>query len=76
MSARRASSEDMLVRNCGSIWQFFPLSKRASDWIEANVQAESWQWLTNSLVVDSRFVGPLLDGARAAGLKVKECADE
>jgi hypothetical protein len=62
----------MLVRNCGSIWQFFPLSQKASDWIDEHVETESWQWMGNSLVVDWRFGGPLLDGARAAGLKVKE----
>ena len=72
MSTRRAPSQDLLVRNCGSIWQFFPLSQKASDWIDENVETESWQWVGNSRVVDWRFGGPLLDGARAAGLKVKE----
>jgi hypothetical protein len=63
----------MLVRNCGLVWQFFPLSPAASDWLDANAEAESWQRLGRSLVADFRFVGPLLDAARAAGLKVKEC---
>ena len=72
MSARRATSEDMLVRNCGSLWQFFPLSQRATDWIDANVETEGWQWLGASFVVESRFVGPLLNGARASGLTVRE----
>ena len=72
MSARRGTSQDMLVRNFGSIWQLFPLSQKASDWIDEHVESESWQWMGSSLVVDWRFVGPLLDGARAAGLEVKE----
>jgi len=74
VSARRAPSQDMLVRNCGSIWQLFPLSQKATDWINDNVETESWQWMGSSLAVDGRFVGPLLDGARAAGLKVEEWA--
>ena len=73
MSARRAASEDVLVRNCGTVWQLSPLSQKASDWFDYNVESESWQWMGSSLVVDWRFVGPLLDEARAAGLNVKVC---
>ena len=71
MSTQRAPLQDMLVRNCGSIWQLSPLSQKASDWIDENVVTEGWQWMGSSLVVDWRFAGPLLDGARAAGLKLK-----
>ncbi len=73
MSTRRTSSEDILVRNCGSLWQLFPLSQEASHWIDENVATECWQWMGSSFVVDWRFAGQLIDGARAAGLDVKEC---
>ncbi len=67
-----AFSPDILVRNCGTVWQLFPLSQRASDWFDDHVESESWQWMGSSLAVDWRFAGPLVDGARAAGLSVKE----
>lgn len=71
MSTRRAPSQDILVRDCGTVWQLLPLSRKASDWIEENVETEDWQWVGSSLVVDWRFVGPLLDGARGTGLAVE-----
>ncbi len=69
-----AFSPDILVRNCGTVLQLFPLSQRASDWFADHVESESWQWMGSSLAVDWRFAGALLDRARASGLKVGESA--
>ncbi len=73
MSAGGAPSQDIRVRNFGTVWLLYPLSQRAAGWFDEHVETESWQWMGSSLVVDWRFAGPLLDGARAAGLEVKEC---
>jgi hypothetical protein len=67
---KNSRATDLLVRDCGMLWQFFPLSKSAADWIDMNVQEEPWQWIGRSLVVDWRFVEPLINGPRAAGLDV------
>ncbi len=61
---------DVYVRSCGTLWLFLPLSQTASVWLAENVLSESWQWLGNSLLVEWRFAGPLIDAARAAGLEV------
>jgi hypothetical protein len=70
MSTLKHAPRDLVFRNCGTVWRFIPLTQRASEWIEENVHIEGWQWSGPSFAVDWRFVGPLLDGARAAGLEV------
>jgi hypothetical protein len=62
--------KDILIRNCGTVWQFVPLSRRAKKWISENVQSEPWQHMGSTLVVDWRYGQPLAEGMAEAGLKV------
>lgn len=50
------------VRDEGSVVALTPLTDAASEWLDANVQAESWQWLGNALVIDHRYAQDILDG--------------
>jgi len=61
---------DVQVTNCGSVWQFTPMNEGALSWIGENVQAEGWQWLGDSLVVDWRYGMGLVELMRNAGLLV------
>jgi hypothetical protein len=41
------------------------------DWITENVQTESWQWLGDTLAIESRFAAELADGMISAGLEIE-----
>jgi hypothetical protein len=59
---------DVLVANQGSVFIFNPLTERAQQWINENVQSEDWQWFGTSLVVDHRYAWGLAEGMQDAGL--------
>lgn len=62
---------DVTVSNHGgSIVMFYPRTQAAEQWIEDNVQLESWQWLGLQFGVDPRYAGDLVAGMRDAGLEV------
>jgi hypothetical protein len=61
---------DVLVRNEGTVFVFCPLTDRAKDWLEENVESESWQWFGNALVVEHRHAWGLGQGMIDAGLVI------
>lgn len=61
---------DVIVRNCGSIFQFIPITPAARTWIDENVQNEGWQWLGSALCVEHHYVLSLIDGLCDAGFEV------
>jgi hypothetical protein len=63
---------DVQVDNQGTIVAITPLSDAAREWLNENVQAESWQWVGDTLGVEPRYAGPLLEGMQAAGLTVEK----
>ncbi len=62
---------DVYISNNGSVFSFQPVTQAGKDWIEENVQTEPWQWLGNTLAIESRFAGELTDGMISAGLEIK-----
>ncbi len=62
---------DVEVENHGTVFLFRPLTPRGFEWIEDNVQAESWQWFGNALTVDHRYAVDLATGMQSAGLEVR-----
>lgn len=44
---------------------------QARQWINDHCEFEAWQWLGDGLAVEPRMLGPIVDGMRAAGLKVR-----
>jgi hypothetical protein len=65
---------DVEVAGHGSISTITPVTEAARQWIAENVQAEAWQWLGRSLTVETRFLGPLVEGMINDGLSVDEIA--
>jgi hypothetical protein len=59
---------DVLIRDKGSWVFFWPLTDRAVDWIETNVEggagADGW------FEVGGRYAGPIMEGMEEDGLEV------
>ena len=62
-----AKIADVLVRNEGSLFLFHPLSDAAKDWIKEHIPDDA-QWFGKALVVETRYVGNIVEGMRADGL--------
>ena len=60
---------DVLVRNEGTLFLFWPLTTPAKDWIEEHVQADA-QWFGAALIVEHRYALGLVEGMKIAGLRL------
>jgi hypothetical protein len=58
---------DFLVADHGSIIAIVPLTTAATQWLDANVVSEPWQWQGGALCVDPRYARDLTDAIAAAG---------
>jgi hypothetical protein len=58
---------DVLVANVGTLFTFCPLTDKAKEWIEENVQDDA-QWFGHALVVEHRYAWGLAEGMKDAGL--------
>jgi hypothetical protein len=61
---------DFAVTNEGTLFMFFPQSKRAKKWTDENVHLESYQWLGFRFAVEHRFAENLCEGIVSDGLSV------
>ncbi len=64
---QKPATPDVLVANEGTIFLFNPLTARAKEWIDDNVQPDA-QWFGTTLVVEHRFAWGLAQGMKDAGL--------
>mgnify|MGYP001563717697 CR=1 FL=1 len=60
----------MLINDEGSIVQFCPEGDLEYEWLEANVEAEGWQWLGRTLCVDARMAGGLVEVVQSGGWEI------
>jgi hypothetical protein len=63
---------DVFINNQGTIACFAPLTARAKEWFDENVQSESWQWRGNALAVDHRCAADLMGALAEAGMAVTD----
>ena len=68
MTQAKVAPPDVLVANAFTTFVFTPLTTRAKQLVEENVQSEPWQWLGASLVVETRFAWGLAQGMKDADL--------
>ena len=68
MTSPKQVTPDVLVENAGIVFTFCPLTDRAKEWIDQNVETESWQWFGHALVVEHRYAWGLAQGMQDAGL--------
>jgi hypothetical protein len=57
----------MQIDNQGSVVLFIPENKTEKKWLQDNTQAEDWQWLGSSLVVDHRMAHDLAEAVAEEG---------
>lgn len=62
---------DVHIINHGSTVMVKPLTKKALDWIEANVQLEGWQWLGGAFACEPRYADDLISGMLGDDLEVE-----
>ena len=61
---------DLLVRGEGSIYLLRPASRRGQRWIDEHVSDDHQEW-AGAIVVEHRFIGDIVRGAIANGLRVR-----
>jgi hypothetical protein len=65
---------DVVVRNEGTVVMFTPLTREAKIFIKLKVDAEPYQFMGESLVVEHRFAESLIVGMQDDGLDVEIAA--
>jgi len=61
---------DLLVHGEGSIYLLRPMSRRGQQWIDENVSEDHQEW-AGVIVIEHRFIGDIIRGAVADGLRVR-----
>jgi hypothetical protein len=61
---------DLLVHGEGSIYLLRPTSRRGQRWIDEYVSDDRQEW-AGAVVVEHRFIGDIVRGAIANGLRVR-----
>jgi hypothetical protein len=61
---------DLLVHGEGADYLLRPTSRRGQRWIEEHVSDDRQEWV-GAVVVEHRFIGDILRGAIADGLRVR-----
>ena len=52
---KKVNKLDAFLVGFGSIVQICPMTDAAKDWLEANTQAEGWNWMGRVLCVEARY---------------------
>ncbi len=61
---------DLLVHGEGSVYLLRPTSRRGQRWIDEHVSDDRQEW-AGAVVVEHRFIGDIVRGAIADGLRVR-----
>jgi hypothetical protein len=65
-----AKRTDLLVHGHGSIYLLRPTTRRGRRWIDARITADHTEW-AGAIVVEHRYIGDIVRGAVADGLRVR-----
>lgn len=60
---------DILAANYGSLITLSAVTPEGREWLDASVDPEAQRWC-GAVVVEPRYLMPIVDGARAAGLSI------
>ena len=61
---------DVTVFDSGSVLIIVPHTPMAVEWVDANVNLDSWQLFGGGFACESRYVGNLLNTMEIDGLKI------
>ncbi len=67
LTAKKPATPDVLVNNVGTLYTFCPLTLRAKEWIDDNIQDDA-QWFGHALIVEHRYAWGLAQGMKDDGL--------
>jgi len=62
---------DFYYQNCGTIILLKPQTKYAKDWVNNNLQVESWQNNTFGVAIEPRYFEAIIDAIRDEGIGIK-----
>ena len=71
MAKTETRTIDVCVTNKGTVFTFDLLTGAAREWVDENVETETWQWLGCTLAVDPRRAEGLTGCMIEAGLEVE-----
>jgi hypothetical protein len=60
---------DFRCENHGSLFLLFPLTESARSWVDEHLPSDA-QWFGNGVVVEHRYIWPILEGIQNDGLAV------
>ena len=61
---------DFELSGHGTLYLLRPVSRAASAWVEEHLPADA-TWFGGAVVVEHRYIGPIIGGAIGAGLVVR-----
>ncbi len=61
---------DFEVSGGGSVYLFKPLTRAAHAWVEEHLPEDAMRWC-GAVVVEHRYIGPIVGGAIGDGLLVR-----
>ena len=61
---------DFRCENHGSVFLLTPITQSAQSWVEENLPSDA-QWFGNGVVVEHRYIWPILEGIQNDGLAVQ-----
>lgn len=72
--ARKQKPDVKIAGGVGqTVFQVWPLTKKARQWVEDRCDLEDYQWFGKAcFVVEWRYIGDLVRGAQAEGLRVAD----
>jgi len=53
-----------------TVYLLVPVTETAENWIDDNLQVESWQKLGKGVGVGHRYIGKIVEGMQSAGLVI------
>lgn len=70
MKNTKTISPDFRIERSGGISLLIPFTAAAREWVDENLELESWQWIGGRIAVEPRCVEAIVDGMEEAGLIV------
>lgn len=68
--SHEASEFDFVVQNEGTIFLLTPLSSAANEWVSEHLPEDA-MWFGSSVVVEHRYIAPIVAGIQSDGLEVR-----
>jgi len=73
LASATSSDLDFKLENCGSLFLLRPLSSAAKEWMREHLplDAPETQFWGEAIVIESRYVAPIVDGIVGDGLVLR-----